>query len=293
MGEFLDAIQRIEAATRTTRGRPSLDETARLHARIVWNTWALAEGGEDQLRSRYVVHRDSTDDPLIMRSDEFGAYRQGLRLLSRQRRRLLEARHATVAEVFQWPLEVLSERRLRFEVCDGWNRRHMSNPHPGWGRYSFPGDVAGSGYSRRPIVPFDLEGLYERGDVYGFFAIANAYRIYDAQRYIDSQWHAAHYLVRALPGVCRDARVRPYASDVISQTKKLLRLLPDTSDRIVVDDSALWNQIDSPVHEPCWETRIAAAASGIHISEPASPVVQRARVHSSLRQSAKVCGSPS
>lgn len=209
----------------------------------------------------------------MMRSDEFAAYRQGKRSLSPHRCQQLGARYPAIAEVLQWPFALLSSHRWKLKAIDAWNRRYIDDPDPIWGRHTFPGDDLNFDLNRRPVALFDFEGLYERGDAYGFFALAGAYRMYEVQRQPDRQWHAAYDLIRALPGICRDERVRPHAEEVISLTKRLLILLPDTSFRIKVDDDLLWHQIDDPLHEPCREIRLNAGKRGLAIPEPVSPIV--------------------
>ena len=67
--------------------------------------------------------------------------------------------------------------------------------------------------------------------------------------------------------------MRPYAHELITQTKQLLRLLPDTSFPIHVNDDVIWDQIRNDVHEPSYLMRRAAERRGVHIPEPVSPII--------------------
>lgn len=92
---------------------------------------------------------------------------------------------------------------------------------------------------------------------------------------IDSQWQAARYLIKALPGFCREACVRPHAEEAVALTKALLVLLPDTSFRIEVDDKVLLEQIDG-AYEPSRQIRLAAAKECLTVEKPADPIVSYA-----------------
>lgn len=273
MGELHEACQALQAMQCSNLGRPAADASARLHSRILWNIWTLVEGGEEELRARYVLRRDSLDGPLMMRSDEFSAYRQGLRSLSLKRREHLALHHPQLEEALKWPLAALSHREWDMRTVVGWNRLFACSAGLLGDRYSFPGDEASTEENRVPVMAYDLDRLYQRGDIYGFLMLACAYRLFHLQRLADRQWYAANYLIRALPGACRDPRVRPCAHELIILTKQLLRLLPDTSFPIHVDDSVISSQIQAAVHEPCYLMRRAAERHGIHIPEPVSPVI--------------------
>jgi hypothetical protein len=208
-----------------------------------------------------------------MRSDELSCYRDGSRTLSRARQKRLVARHPAVGPILNWPLGLLSlknmglrkvEASIRPFLIDGW-------PSP---LYDFPGDDAERYAANRQWIPhLDLERLYERGDACGFIAIAAAYRVYHLKRQLNDQRHAARYLIKALPGFCRHPCVRPHAEQAIALAKELLRLLPDFSFRLKVDNDVLWQQINNVVHQPCRVLRLIAAKSGQVIEEPAEPFV--------------------
>lgn len=273
MGELHEACQALQAIQCSNLGRPASDASDRLHSRILWNTWSLVEGGEEELRARYVLRRQSLDGPLMMRSDEFSAYRQGLRSLCLRRRKQLALQHPQLGEVLKWPLVALSHRESDMRTLVGWNRLFMSSAGLLGDVYSFPGDETSTDENRVPVLAYDLDRLYQRGDIYGFLMLACAYRLFHLQRLADRQWYAANYLIRALPGACRDPRVRPYAHELIMLTKQLLCLLPDTSFPVHVNDSVIWSQIQADIHEPSYLMRRAAERRGVHIPEPVSPVI--------------------
>lgn len=273
MGELHEACQALQAMQCSNLGRPASDATDRLHSRILWNTWSLVEGGEEELRARYVLRRQSLDGPLMMRSDEFSAYRQGLRSLSLRRRKHLALQHPQLEEVLKWPVAALSHRDWDMRTVVGWHSLFASSAGLFGDRYSFPGDKTSTDENRMPVMAYDLDGLYQRGDIYGFLMLACVYRLFHLQRLADRQWYAANHMIRALPGACRDPRVRPYAHELIMLTKQLLRLLPDTSFPVRVNDSVLWSQIQDDIHEPSYLMRRAAERRGVHIPEPVSPVI--------------------
>jgi len=273
MGELHEACQALESMQCSNIGRPASDASDWLHSKILWNTWALVEGGEEELRARYVLRRDSLDGPLMMRSDEFSAYRKGLRSLSVKRRTHLALHHPQFGEVIKWPLAALSHREWDMRTIVGWSRPFTCSSGLLGDRYSFPGDETSTEENRVPVTAYDLDRFYQRGDIYGFLMLACAYRLFHLQRLADRQWYAANYLIRALPGACRDPRVRPYADELIILAKQLLRLLPDTSFPIHVDDRVIRSQIHADVHEPSYLMRRAAERRGVHIPEPVSPVI--------------------
>lgn len=273
MGELYEACRALRAVRHPNLGRPVSDGSDRLHSRILWNTWSLVEGGEEALKERYVLRRQSQDGPLMMRSDEFSAYRQGLRSLSLKRRKHLAQLHPQLEEVLKWPVAALSQRDLGSRTLASWHRLYASSDGLLGERYRFPGDEANADENRQPILLHDLDALYERGDIYGFLMLTCSYRLFHLQRLADRQWYAANYLIRALPGACRDPRLRPYAHDLITQTKQLLVLLPDTSFPVHVNESVIWKQIQDDVHEPSYLMRRAAEKRGVRIPEPVSPVI--------------------
>lgn len=254
-------------------GRPARHPSTVLHNRILWDAWCSAEGGEDALRACRVFRRGSQDGPLMMRSDEFEAYRAGTRTLSRARLSAICFQHSELADLAKWPIGVFNVHRISRDVLNRWHDQYVADPHPCWGRYTFPLDSTSSEPKSSSVLLRHEEGLYERGDIYGFLVLACIYRIHHADRLADRQWHTARQLIRALPGACRDANVRPHAHALIALTKALLILLPDSCFPIRIDDDLLWEQIKAPVHEPCYEKRRAAARRGQILSEPAPPWV--------------------
>lgn len=273
MGEFHDAVAALESLDQQRRGRPKRDPSDRLQGKIVWTAWILAEGGESSLRARYLLSRIGQEDALAMRSDEINLYRKGSRSLSRSRQALLVKAHPRLASVLGWPLRLLSPQGMTLRTLDASMRPFLVDGFPS-PLYVFPGDEAGPRVANRRLISYlDLERLYERGDAYGFFAIAAAYRMFHLKRLHDSQWTAARYLIKALPGLCREAYVRPHAEDAVALTKALLVLLPDTSFRIEVDEEVLWQQIAGVDHQPCRQLRLAAADEGRTLEEPADPIV--------------------
>jgi hypothetical protein len=269
MGALHDAFADLPG-----RGRPKRDpnDCDTLHAKIVWTAWTLAEGGEDSLQARYLLKRVRQDDPLALRSDEINHYRDGSRTLSRARQERLVARHPTIEPVLRWPLGLLSLRRQNLRTIEASIRPFLVDQWPA-PLYDFPGDDAERYEANRGWISYlDLERLYERGDAYGFLALAAAYRGYCLTQH-GSQRTAACYLIKALPGFCRHPCVRPHAKQAIALTRELLRLLPDFSFRLEVDNNVLWHQINNVVHQPCRVLRLIAAESGQVIEEPAEPFV--------------------
>lgn len=270
MGKLLESFD----ADWPRRGRRPSDEGARLRDRIFWTAWTLAEGSERDLRQRYVVRTESLDEPLLMRQDEFEAYRQGRRSLSSRRLVHLLFRHPSLVELLSWPIELLSLRQAKARTIDAWLSRFQEGTNLlGDPRYVFPCNGTSDQQNMNPVLGHDLERLYERGDAYGFLAILCAYRRYHLQRSIDQQWYAGRYLIRALAGICRDPRVMPYADALIAMTRRLLCLLPDSSIPIVVDVELINFQIQDPLYEPCREIRLKSGAEGRPLPDPEDPII--------------------
>lgn len=269
MGELHDLHLRLDPL----RGRAKRGPSDALHAKILWSAWVHAEGGEDTIRDRYTLGRNAVESDLSIRSDEIHLYREGKRSFSPPRLKQLVRLHPSLECIANWPLRLLSPRKLSSKQLE-----HLINPYllgseyfPG---YEFPGDRESKREPLRRCTSYrDLERLFERGDTYGFFATAEAYRGYHLEHRPDSQWFTARYMIRSLPGFCRHPFVRPHAEDAVSLVKHLLKLLPDTSFRIRIDDSMLWHQIDAEIHEPSHEIRTAARTDGRVIEEPADPVI--------------------
>lgn len=272
MGEIYDSFCLLESLQKTHHGRRTHDDVDRLHNRIIWNSWVLAEGGEQAIRDLHVLQRGCGEDPFQLRSDEFAAYASGDRAMSSPRQQQLR-RHPQVLDTLTWPVAALRLRDASLPEVNSWRNQYL-NPGIGYeGAYCFPGDPAECTENRRPLWPEDIEGLYERGDVYGFLILVCLFRLYKLRREADRQWNTARYMIRALPGICRDPRASPFADQVIALTKKLLVLLPDCSIRIEVDEVVLWSQIVGPVYEPCRAIRLSSAKDGLMIPEPEEPIV--------------------
>lgn len=278
MGMLHDALTLLERSQQPLGGRPRRDPTATLHAKIIWSAWVYAEGGEGLIRDRFMLRRSGVDSGLSIRSDEIAAYRQGARSFSRARTEQLVALYPALGPIIEWPTMLLSAQELSAQRIEELMRPYRVEPTwpdlDPYAQYLFPGDKDSerAPVSRR-LASRDLERLFERGDPYGFFAIAEAYRSYHLDRSYDNQWFAARYLIRALPAFCRHPFVRPHAGLAISLVKRLLILLPDTSFRIRIDDQTLWRQIEATVHEPCRELRLEARTGRHLIDEPAEPIV--------------------
>lgn len=141
-------------------------------------------------------------------------------------------------------------------------------------RHVFPGDEDAIGaLNRRPVGYLDLERLFERGDDYGFFTILAAFRLFGFEKERDQQWHAAKYLIKAAPGLCRLSFVRPFSESLIDLIDHLLVLLPDTSFVLEIDREEMRRQIFAAMHEPCRDMRLASLAKGARIEEPPDPIV--------------------
>lgn len=272
MGELHDLLLDFRLH-RPQGGRPEVHLCKKVHNRLLWDAWCRLEGGEEELRARRVFRNGSPDGPLMMRNDEFSAYRTGSRSMSRARSDALSEEYPALADVLRWPLGAFNTHRISRSELLRWHDRYVQNAHPGWGRYAFPGDATSQDARRRPVVLQDVQGLYERGDIYGFLTLVCIFRLHHVDRLADRQWQSARQLIRALPGACRDDRVRPYADILIALTKDLLILLPDSSFPVQVDDEEVWRQIRSPIHEPCYDVRRIAASMGSYIPEPPPPWV--------------------
>lgn len=274
MGAFAESIDALESLEKS-RGRPTRSASDQLHACIVWHAWTLAEGGPDQMRARYLIRSGSEDGPLALRSDEFMAYQQGLRFLSPVRQRALVARHPELEDVLAWPIGLLDWRFKNRSVAKRWFSQYTEqNDHRFLDRYVFPEQaVSARNAALGPIMCSYKPGLYERGDAYGFLALAWAFHTYHRHRMADSRWYAAYWMIRALPGFCRDPRVRPFAESAIALTKGLLRLLSDTGMPLHVDEDVIWHQINSADFEPCRDIRLAEFGAGRELPEPEDPVI--------------------
>ncbi len=270
MGEMLE----LDQAGPPQRGRPVPSESLRLRDRILWTAWSLAEGGEQILRRRYVVSRETADGPLAMRADEFDAYRQGRRSISSTRLRHLLSLHPSLREVALWPTVLLDRRPTTKRAIEAWLARFRIAPSlVGVPRYLYPDGTFSDQENRNPVSEDDLERLYERGDAYGFFALLAAYRLYHLERRSDRQWYAGRYLIRALPGICREPCVQPHSELLIAITLDLLALLPDTSVPIAVDTKLITQQIHDPFFEPCRALRLQAREHGEIAPDPRDPIV--------------------
>lgn len=274
MGAFAESIDALESLEKS-RGRPTRSASDQLHACIVWHAWTLAEGGPDQMRARYLIRSGSEDDPLALRSDEFMAYQQGSRSLSPIRQRALVARHPELEDVLAWPLDLLDWRFKSKSAAKRWFSQYTEqNDHHFLDRYVFPEQPDSARHAALGPVMCDYEpGLYERGDAYGFLALAWAFHMHHSRRMADSRWYAAYWMIRTLPGLCRDPRVRPFAATAIALTKDLLRLLSDTGRPLHVDDDIILHQINSAEYEPCRSIRLTEASVGRILPEPEDPVI--------------------
>lgn len=270
MGEMLE----LDHAAPPQRGRPVPSEGLRLRDRILWTAWSLAEGGEHSLRRRYVVSRETADGPLMMRADEFDAYRQGRRSISSTRLRHLVSLHPSLVEIALWPTALLDRRPTTKRAIEAWLTRYRIAPSlVGVPRYLYPVGTLSGQENRNPVTEDDLERLYERGDAYGFFALLAAYRLYHLERRSDRQWYAGRYLIRALPGICREPCVQPHSETLIAITERLLTLLPDTSVPIAVDTKIITEQVHDPSFEPCRGLRLRARERGEIVPQPRDPIV--------------------
>lgn len=273
MGELYDSLSALEARQQRRRGPLPPDDVDRLHDHLIWGAWIRAEGGLEALRARCVLQRSSSDDPLQLRSDEFAAYAARRRFISPARRKKLAERYPDVGVVIDWPIAALSLRQRSQSVMKEWRQRYLDHGIGLDGAYRFPGDPQYCTENRRPLWPEDCIGLYERGDAFGFLILACLFRWYHKRGNADRQWSTAQYLVKALPGMCRDSLVSPHFEDVILLTKRLLILLPDCSILTEIDEDVVRRQISAPQHEPCYKLRRASADAGHWIPEPADPIV--------------------
>ncbi|MGO4259752.1 hypothetical protein [Lysobacter sp. TAB13] len=268
MGEFDEAVGRLSGARRMGKGRPRRSESDVLHARIIWTAWENAEGGQQLMRSRYLMRRGSEDSPLVMRSDEYRQHQDGVKSLSRLRLQALLARHPHLANLIDWPIGLLDLSKGHRPIHRAWFKRYTekyADEFIPFDIYRFPDGTS--------CTTSDKEALYERGDAYGFLGLLIAYRNSHQEHRVDSQWFTATWLIRALPAFCRDSSVRPHARKVIELTMKLLILLPDTCFRIRVTEKILWDQINGITHEPSRRKRLAAAQDDHQIPEPIDPIV--------------------
>ncbi|MDR7070053.1 hypothetical protein J2X02_002904 [Pseudoxanthomonas japonensis] len=234
MGELYDAIFRLSSLMEPQRGRPAGDAVGRLHRRIIWHAWALNEGGEDKLEARYVLRRESGDDRLCMRRDEFAAYSSGSRSLSPARMRLVTQRHPLVGTIAGMPFAALSFRPRNLAEVQRWIRPYIGGYYEIGGVkvsgfYRFPGDPIGGPAGRGPASLEDYEGLWRRGDMYGLLSLACLFRLMHLKRQVDSQWVAACYMAMAVRDMRSDPYLSPFIGEVACATSALLRLLPDCS----------------------------------------------------------------
>jgi hypothetical protein len=261
------------------RGRPQRSASKRLHDKIIWSAWTIAEGGDPLLRTRLLLRRGGRDDPLSMRSDAFNQYRRGERSLSRSKLECLIARHPALATVVGWPMHLfdlhpLAQSQIHASMEAFVVEEEILPFHPPYVVYRFHNDDARPFAPNRFPVPYlCCQYLYERGDAYGFLAIAAAFRLHHLRGDANGLWDAGRYLVKALPGFCREPSVRPHADDAVALTENLLRLIPYSCRPLQIDQEILGQQINSMHHQPCRELRLEATKAGLQRDEPADPII--------------------
>ena len=272
MGSFFEATRGLNSPS-ARMGRRTRSTIEVLHSRIIWSAWCELEGGEAALHAKYRSRRNGGDPDLAIRSDELKSYCSGRRSLSDVRKTVLAARYPRLSRVMQWPMQLFDVGLASKKLVQAYLKPNLEEGLI-WPRHVFPSDAAGpDALNRRPIKYMDLERLFERGDDNGFFTILAAYRLFDIERERDQQWHAARYLVKAAPSLCRLKFVSPQADLLIDLIESLFVLLPDTSFRIEIDRTEAWRQIRAIAHEPCRDIRLAAAADGVQLEAPPDPIV--------------------
>jgi len=291
MGFLLDATRLVSSQPKG--GRPKKDRSTILHGKILWSAWVAAEGGEDKLIRRHGLTRAQNADGFGLRADELGLLRNGRLSLSPGRLAALGKMHPTVGQVISWPFALLTSgplsagtlRKLMAPFIQGdssfleWDSPVIrANSRFRTYRFGSPHDQVCCG-SEGGIVYHDLERLYERGDPMGFFAIVEAFRSKALNRDTDSQWITAHWMIKALPGLCRHSAAKPHSAEVIALTNALLRHLPDTCWPIQIDEHILHSQIAAALHVPSRNARDRAAALGKTVPEPLEPFVHHKLIH--------------
>jgi len=272
MGDFFEAMRDIDSPGakmgRRTRSAPEV-----LHSMIVWAAWCEIEGGEATLYAKYRSRRNGGDHDLAFRSDELGSYKAGRRSLSGERRAVLGRRYPSLRRLMEWPMKLFDVDSTDQRLAQKYLKSSFEEAFI-WPRHVFPGDEDAIGaLNRRPVGYLDLERLFERGDDYGFFTILAAFRLFGFEKERDQQWHAAKYLIKAAPGLCRLSFVRPFSESFIDLIDHLLVLLPDTSFVLEIDREEMRRQILAATYEPCRDTRLASLAKGTRIEEPPDPIV--------------------
>lgn len=230
-------------------GQPKRELSDVLRARVAWSAWASAEGDEDALIRNHKSGPNCSSPEL--RAEDIEAYRRGVRCISQSRLREIAVLHPSLQSVFDWPFQVLSTREFTHRQLDDWSARFRSK-EIGWD---------------------SVRDWYATGGPEGFFAVALAYRRFGLLRQTDDQWHAAHYLFKAMPALCRVPFVMPHTALVYTLLKVQLWLLPRSCLPVVPDWQELGRQITSPHHDQSQAQRDEFSEPGTEFVEPPDPFI--------------------
>lgn len=161
--------------------------------------------------------------------------------ITRERLSRLVSRYPAVAEIADWPLQLLRfQDQCRNDVLRAMRpykaREDADELDASTGRvFTFPGTTS----TNESVELSNLSELLERGDIYGFFGLLAQFRLMHAERQADMQCFAARYLVRSVAGACLHPCMRSQASELIYLTKRLLITLPTLAVPVRMDETCL------------------------------------------------------
>lgn len=273
MGNFFETIQTLESG-KAGHGRPHYDAVDDLIAELQWAAFCHSAGSEEMLMRHHSDTTTSSSETLVFRKDELEAYRTRHHHMSYSTLQRIGERYVDLQAFFQLPLRLLSTRRVSKHTVLQLMRPYLLRRASFTDAYQwdFPDDMGGTSLNRQLVQSDNYEGLYERGDMFGFMGLVASFRLAHVLKETDEQWLAAHYMIMALPGFCREAFIRPHWQSVLSATRNLLRLLPDCVMPIQPNLRELSFQIFAQDYEPCSARRRLQAREGICLRAPEVPV---------------------
>lgn len=122
------------------------------------------------------------------------------------------------------------------------------NPLAFWG---FPEDeFARANYSPTTFTKYNSQGLVERGDLYGFFAVAALVRDAEAVGDPDLHWHYISDLYRAIPAIAKTPWFKPH----LNQLRECIENIHQRFMTSYYLCRANWGVIQKQIEDPAFET---------------------------------------